>query len=276
VPDDVRLSHEDVRLNHEMEGSSAVATRRILITGLSGLIGGALQRHLAGTYPLCGLNRRPVPGVDCYLADLGDLDAIRPAFVGVETVVHLAAAAGDNHAPAEIMRTNVTGAYHVFEAARRAGVARVIFASSGATVAGWEREPPLSHVVAGEYDKLGPWTPLTHESPVRPAGLYGASKIWGEALGRHYADAYGMSVICLRIGRVKAEDRPSGPRDRSVWCSQRDVVRMIAACLEASATVRFDTFFVVSDNRWSYRDVGHARDLLGWTPLDSADTAYAP
>ena len=252
-----------------------MATRRVLITGLSGLIGGALRRHVEGTYTLRGLNRRPVPGADCHLADLGDLDAIRPAFAGVDTVVHLAAAAGDSHTPADIMRSNVTGAYNVFEAARLAGVARVIFASSGATVAGWERDPPLSHIVAGEYDKLGPWTPLTHESPLRPGGLYGASKIWGEALGRHYADAYGMSVICLRIGRVKAEDRPAGPRDRSVWCSQRDVVRAIAACIEAPATVRFDTFFVVSDNRWNYRDLEHARQVLGWAPVDRAEDHQA-
>lgn len=249
----------------------AVAHRRVLVTGLSGLIGGVLRKHVEGTYALRALNRRAVPGVDCHRADLADLAAIRPAFVGVDTVVHLAAAAGDNNAPADILRSNVTGAYNVFEAARLAGVARVIFASSGATVAGWEREAPLKHVVAGDYDKLGDWARLTHESPLRPGGLYGVSKIWGEALGRHYSDAYGMSVICLRIGRVKEEDRPTGPRERSVWCSQRDVVRMIVACIEAPVTLRFDTFFVVSDNRWSYRDLDHARAVLGWTPLDSAD-----
>lgn len=248
-----------------------MATRRVLITGLSGLIGGALRRHVEGTYTVRGLNRRPVPGVDCHLADLGDLEAIRPAFVGIDTVVHLAAAAGDNNAPADILRSNVTGAYNVFEAARLAGVARVVFASSGATVAGWEREAPLKHIVAGEYDRLGSWSKLTHESPLRPGGLYGASKIWGEALGRHYADTYGMSVICLRIGRVKEEDRPTGPRDLSVWCSQRDVVRMLVACIEAPASLRFDTFFVVSNNRWNYRDLEHARLVLGWEPVDSAD-----
>jgi nucleoside-diphosphate-sugar epimerase len=244
---------------------------RILVTGLSGLIGGALRPHLEGTYTLRALNRRPVPGVDCHLADLGDLDAIRPAFDGVDTVVHLAAAAGDNNAPADVIRANVVGAYNLFEAARLARVTRVIFASSGATVSGWEREPPLSDVVAGRYDRLGEWTRLTHESPVRPSGLYGASKVWGEALARHYADAHGLSVICLRIGRVKAEDRPTGPRDRSVWCSQRDIARMIVACIEAPATLRFDVFFVVSDNRWNYRDLEHARAVLGWTPLDRAE-----
>jgi nucleoside-diphosphate-sugar epimerase len=248
---------------------------RVLVTGLSGLIGSALRPHLEGTYVLRALNRRPVPGVDCHLADLGDLEAIRPAFEGVDTVVHLAAAAGDNNAPADIMRSNVVGAYNVFEAARLARVTRVIFASSGATVSGWEREPPLSDLVAGRYERLGEWTRLTHESPVRPSGLYGASKVWGEALGRHYADAHGLSVICLRIGRVKAEDRPTGPRDVSVWCSQRDIARMIVACIEAPPTLRFDIFFVVSDNRWNYRDLEHARAVLGWTPLDRAEAHRA-
>jgi nucleoside-diphosphate-sugar epimerase len=245
--------------------------RRVLVTGLSGLIGTALRREIEGKYALRALNRRPVPGVECHLADLGDLEAIKPAFAGVHTVVHLAAAAGDHNAPAEIMRSNVAGAYNIFEASRLAGVSRVIFASSGATVSGWEREPPLSHIVAGQYDQVGDWKPLTHESPLRPSGLYGASKVWGEALGRHYSDAYGMSVLCLRIGRVRAEDRPTTPREMSVWCSQRDVARMLATCIEAPASLRFDVFYVVSNNRWSYRDVEHARAVLGWTPVDRAE-----
>src|SRR5262245_35962850 len=127
--------------------------RRILVTGLSGLIGSAFRAHADGTYALRALNRRVVPGVETHRADLGDLDAIRPAFEGVETVVHLAAAAGDSQPVEAIMRSNVVGAFHVFEAARTAGVKRVIFASSGATISGWEREPPLSHLVAGRYDQ---------------------------------------------------------------------------------------------------------------------------
>jgi dTDP-4-dehydrorhamnose reductase len=169
------------------------------------------------------------------------------------------------------MRSNVTGTYNVFEAARLAGVSRVIFASSGATVSGWEKDPPWSHLVAGRYDEAKGWTRMTHESPMRPSGFYGASKIWGEALARHYADAYGMSMICVRIGRVLEGDRPASLRDFSVWCSQRDVVGMILRCLEAPASVGFDVFFATSDNRWSYRDLDHPRKVLGWTPLDRAE-----
>jgi nucleoside-diphosphate-sugar epimerase len=106
---------------------------------------------------------------------------------------------------------------------------------------------------------------------VRPAGLYGVSKVWGETLGRHYADAHGLSVLCVRIGHVTAEDRPRAPRDFSVWCSQRDIVRMLEACLRAPDTLRFDVFFAVSNNTWSYRDLDHARRVLGFEPLDAAE-----
>jgi uronate dehydrogenase len=244
---------------------------RVLVTGLSGLIGGAVRRHLAGIHELRALNRRPVPGVPGHQADIADLAAILPAFAGIDVVVHLAAVvAGD--APLEaVLPTNVVGTYNVFEAARRAGVPRVVYASSGATVSAWEREMPYRALVAGRYDEIGPWPPITHETPVRPAGIYGASKLWGEALARHYADAHGLSMICLRIGHVTAEDRPLTTRDFAVWCSQRDVARMIELAIAAPASLGFDVFFAVSDNRWGYRDLEHARRILGFVPLDRAE-----
>lgn len=79
-----------------------------------------------------------------------------------------------------------------------------------------------------------------------------------------------MSMICLRIGRVKGEDRPTTTRDAAVWCSQRDIARMIEACIEAPPSLRFDIFYVVSNLRHGYRDLEHARAVLGWTPVDRA------
>jgi nucleoside-diphosphate-sugar epimerase len=245
--------------------------RTVLVTGMSGLIGGALRRRLEGTYELSALNRRPIPGVKCHQADIADLAAIAPAFVGIDTVVHLAARTGSAEVFEEILGANVVGTYNVFEAARRAGVGRVVYASSGATVSAWERDPPWSALIAGRYDEAGAWTKMTHETPTRPSGLYGASKIWGEAIARHYADAHGLSAICVRIGRVKDEDRPRSIRDYTVWCSQRDVVRMIELCIAAPPSLRFDVFFAVSDNRWGYRDLEHARAILGFEPRDRAE-----
>ena len=242
----------------------------VLVTGMSGLIGSALRARLGNRYDLRALNRRAIPGVPCHQADIADLEAIGPALAGVETVVHLAAAVGNPRFD-EVLRVNVIGTYNVFEASRRAGVKRVVYASSGATVSAWEREPPYSLLAAGRYDDVSDWPIMTHETPVRPSGLYGCSKVWGEALARHYADAHGLSMICVRIGHVTAADRPVASRDFSVWCSQRDIAQMIERCVAAPPSVRFDVFYGVSRNRWGYRDLGHARAVVGYEPEDAAE-----
>ena len=149
---------------------------------MSGLIGGAVLRQLGAAYAFGALNRRAVAGVPCHQADIVELEAIQPAFAGVDAVVHLAANASMSAPFEDTLRANVVGTYNVFEAARRAGVKRVVFASSGATVSGYEREMPYRALVTGCGDEVGQWPMISHESPLRPSGLYGASKAWGEAL----------------------------------------------------------------------------------------------
>ncbi|MCZ6681033.1 MAG: NAD(P)-dependent oxidoreductase [Candidatus Poribacteria bacterium] len=247
--------------------------KKVLITGMSGLIGGIVGDHLEGKFVLSALNRRPVPEVECHQADIADLDAIQPAFEGVDVVVHLAAMSRGNATWEEVLNHNIIGTYNVFEASRRAGVKRIIYASSGATVSNWEREFPYNALTEGRYDAVPDTLPtLTHESPTRPSGLYGCSKICGEAFARHFADTYGISIICLRIGAVTRENRPTQPRHFSIWCSQRDIAQMVEKCIEAPEGVRFDIFFAVSNNKWSYRDISHAREVVGFEPQDAAET----
>jgi nucleoside-diphosphate-sugar epimerase len=248
--------------------------RRVLVTGMSGLIGSVVRGRLEGRWTLRALNRRPVAGVETHQADIGDLDAIAPAFRDVDAVVHLAAnVAGSEGTPGwdAVLRDNVVGTYNVFEAARRAAVKRVVYASSGATVSRIEGDAPYAALAAGRYDEVAEWPMLTHESPMRPNGLYGCSKVWGEALARHFADTTGMSMICLRIGHVSAGDRPVKPREFSVWCSRRDIAQAIERALAAPDTLRFDVFFITSENKWSYRDIEHARAVLGYVPEDRAE-----
>ena len=247
--------------------------RTVLVTGMRGLMGNAILRHLGGKYSFAALNRGRVDGVKSYRADIKNLDAILPAFKGVETVVHLAGVFRGKPAWKDYLETNIMGTYNVFEASRISGVQRIIFASSGATVGGWERESPYDSIVEGKYESVPhEWPKLTHLTPTRPSGVYGATKIWGEALGRAYSDLYGISVICLRFGAVNSEDRPVEPRHFAVWCSQGDVARMVERCIEASPALKYDIFYVSSRNKWCFRDLEHAKEVVGFVPEDSADT----
>ncbi|MCI0438355.1 MAG: NAD(P)-dependent oxidoreductase [Chloroflexi bacterium] len=246
--------------------------KKVLITGMSGLIGGLLRRRLesVGGYELTALNRRPLEGVRCFQADIADLEAIKPAFQGQDVVVHLAAYLGGQDFEGQL-RGNVVGAYNVYEAARQAGVKRVVFASSGNAIRGFELVPPYSHIAAGEYDKVPPDFPkITHEM-VRPSEIYGAAKVWGEALGRHFSDAHGLSALCVRIGSVSRQNRPRSTREFAIYLSHDDVASFLHSCIEAPDDLKYDIFMATSNNRWSYRDLSHAKDVLGWEPKDSAD-----
>ena len=248
----------------------------VLITGMSGLIGGLLRRRLeeAGGYDLSALNRRPVEGVKCLQADISDLDAIRPAFDGVEVVVHMAASLDTNDWESQLS-ANVIGTYNVLEAARLAGVKRVVLASSGSTIRGFELVEPYSSMVSGQYDGDPADIPkITHEH-FRPEAIYGATKVWGEAIGRHFSDAYGLSVLCVRIGVVTAEDRPTDARSAAVYLSNRDVAQILQLCIDAPEDLMFDVFMATSNNKWGYRDLAHARQVLGYEPMDSAEERMA-
>ena len=249
-----------------------MTAKNILITGMSGLIGQVVRKQLEPKYNLTALNGSPLEGVKCHQADIADLAAIEPAFEGQDVVVHLAARVATGASWADLLPANVVGTHNVFEAARRAGVKRIVFASSGATISGCERDDPYRSIAKGDYHNVPhSWPNFTHKSTVRPSGLYGCTKVWGEALARYYSDAHGISVICLRIGAVNRDDRPLLPRHFSVWCSQRDIAQMVERCVEAPEGVKFDTFYVVSKNKWGYRDLSHARDVVGYEPQDAAE-----
>jgi nucleoside-diphosphate-sugar epimerase len=246
--------------------------KKILITGMGGLIGGLVRQRLQDRHEVSGLDRAPAAGAPCHLADIADLEGILPAFADKDVVVHSAAIVKADASWEEVLRNNIVGTYHVFEAARRAGVKRIVYVSSGDTITGWAREMPYRAMIEGRYDEVPErWDPLTHLSPLRPSKLYGCSKAWGEILARHFSDSYDLSILCVRSGVVNREDRPLQPRHFSVWCSQRDIAQMIERCVEAPQHLKFDIFFALSRNKWSYRDSDHAREVVGFEPQDAAE-----
>lgn len=245
--------------------------KRILITGMSGLIGGLAARALSEKHEIHGIGRTPVTGFPYTVADIGDFDEMRPAFDGIDTVIHMAGSRGDQHFDVHY-RANIIGTYNVLEASRQAGARRVIMASSGAVIAGYEKDDPYRSLVRAEPGcrPPEPVQPITVTDPVRPTSLYTVSKMWLEHVGRVYAESHGLSVICIRVGKVEIEDVPLNARNASVWCSHRDIVQMIERCVEAPDDVRYEVVFAVSDNPTSYRDWRHAHDALGFTPQESS------
>lgn len=246
---------------------------KVLVTGLSGFIGSILRLELEKNYDVSALNRSPVNGIATTQADITDTEAIRPAFKDIDIVIHLAAKAGDRHSWPELHTANIVGTYNVLKLARDSGCRRFVFASSGATVTGYESVEPYRSIVRGDYANVSEnYVRIDHKDPVWSSGLYGSTKIWGEAICRNFADSSDMKVFCVRIGYVNREDRPHKTRDWATWCSQRDVVNALKACATLKDPPNFSTFFVTSNNKWGYRDLTHTYDTIGFTPVDSAET----
>ena len=244
----------------------------VLITGMNGLIGGILRNRLEseGGYNLTALQRSKLAGAKYFQGDIANINSIRPAFVGQDVVVHLAAHLGDTEWEGHL-QSNIIGTYNVFEAARLEGVKRVVFASSGRAASGFERMKPYSDLISGNYSEVPDDFQKITGQMVRPEGLYGAVKAWGEGLACHFSDAYNMSMICVRIGLVKPIDRPTDTRSKSVHVSHRDIGRFFQKCIDAPKNIKYEILFATSKNKWSYRNITDAKNLIGFEPLDSAD-----
>jgi dTDP-4-dehydrorhamnose reductase len=195
----------------------------------------------------------------------------------MDVVVHMAAKADESAPWEQILHCNVEGAYNVFEASRQAGVGRVVSASSVMVSWGYQLDEPYKAIKEGRFQDVPDEIPIvTHRDPVRPTEPYSASKVWGEALARVYADVHHLSCICLRIGWVNAQDRPWDPALVPVWSSQRDIVQLVERSINAPRALRFDIFYGVSDNRYRWVDIQHAREALGYVPQDRGEDHVEP
>jgi uronate dehydrogenase len=173
------------------------------------------------------------------------------AVEGMDAVVHLGAV--PDEAPFdEIAGPNLHGAFHVFDACRRLGARRIVFASS-------------NHAT-GMYP-VG--EPLTENHPPRPDGLYGASKVWGEALGRMYVDRFGLEFVGLRIGTFDA--KPPNRRALATWLSHDDAVRLVDAALTAR-DVGWTVVYGASNNTRRWWPLDDAARRIGFEPRDDAET----
>jgi NAD+ dependent glucose-6-phosphate dehydrogenase len=237
---------------------------KVAITGANGEIGRIIAPFLSAEHDVrlgvweLAPERPPVsfgnPRLDVRRLDVRDAENVRLFVDGADAVVHLA---GERETSADWDRLagpNIAGTYNVFEACRERSVSKVVFASSNHVTGGYE----LS-------DQQG----LNGSEPVRPDSLYGVTKAFGEALGRFMSDAYGTSVICLRIGWVLPEPLDV-PEATWMWLSPRDLCSLISSSLRAD--VSFGIYYGTSRNTRRVWDIGPAMKDLGYAPVDDSET----
>lgn len=244
----------------------------VLVTGAAGTIGSILYEALADEFAVLGLDAVRGPGVD-HVADMTKPRRVERAFEGVSAVVDLAADASVSASWESVRANNIPATVTALEAARKAGVRRVVFASSNHVVGMYERDEPYASIVAGSYEGLDPAVlpRLGSDVPIRPDGPYGVGKAFGEASGRYYAEEFGLSVICLRIGTVNRSGRPESARHFSTLLTHGDLVRLVRCCLAAPPSLRFGVFYGVSANTWRIWDIEDARAAIGYVPEDDAE-----
>jgi uronate dehydrogenase len=229
---------------------------RVLVTGAAGSIGRALVAGLPEHgHTVRGLDRVSLPDdltdVDHTVGDLRDEAVLDAALAGVDGVVHLAAIPSET-SYAESVDSHVTGTYAVLEAMRRAGVRRMVYASSNHAVGFTPR--PLGGGLLGV------------DIPARPDSYYGMAKVAAEGLCSLYADRYGVEAVSLRIGSFL--ERPTTRRHLATWLSPGDAVRLASAALTAPG-VRHAVVWGISANTASWWDPEPGR-RLGYVAQDDA------
>ena len=226
--------------------------RRVLVTGSAGRIGRASVRALvAAGHAVTGLDRVPTPGLPADQSLLGDIaspQVLAAAVAGVDCVVHLAACPDDARFPrgappddgdnflSDLLPANVVGPYLLLEAVRRAGVKRVVLASSGQVIDG--------HLEANNV-------PVTATSALRPRYLYACTKVFLEAVGQVYAVNHGLEVVAVRYGWCPRDpgqvaEIAADPQSQDVFLSPGDAGRFAVAAVGAESLPGFRAVYAAS------------------------------
>lgn len=227
---------------------------RILMTGAAGRLGREMRPRLKANCTYLRLSDRLAvgeaqAGEEIMLADLADASAVDAMVHGANAIVHFGGVATEGPF-APILAANIVGIVNLYEAARRHGVRRIVFASSN-HVTGYYRQSQTIGVDCAH----------------RPDGYYGLSKAFGEDVARFHFDRHGIETACIRIGSSFPE--PVDRRMLATWLSYDDLYRLITACL-TTPVLGWSVIYGMSNNAVSWWDNTGARHI-GYVPQDSAD-----
>ncbi|RLU05743.1 NAD-dependent dehydratase [Pseudomonas prosekii] len=228
---------------------------RLLLTGAAGGLGKVLRETLRPYAKVIRLSdivdMSPASDAseEVVTCDLADKQAVHQLVEGVDAILHFGGVSTE-HAFEEILGANICGVFHIYEAARRHGVKRVIFASSNHVIGFYKQDEVIDA-----------------HSPRRPDSYYGLSKSYGEDVASFYFDRYGIETVSIRIGSSFPE--PQNRRMMSTWLSFGDLTQLLERALYAP-NVGHTIVYGVSDNKNVWWDNRLAAGL-GYVPQDSSE-----
>lgn len=228
--------------------------KRLLITGAAGGVGRVMREKLKPMAEILRLSDIADLGTaaaheELMPCDLGDEAAVLKLVEGCDAILHLGGVSTEQSFE-KILNGNLRGVYNLYEAARAHGMPRIIFASSNHTV-GFHRQDSR----------------LTVETPMKPDGLYGVSKCFGEAMASMYHSKFGQETAIVRIGSCFPE--PTNHRMLSTWMSYDDFADLVARCF-AAPMLGCPIIWGVSNNDRGWWD-NTAAGFLGWRPQDNSE-----
>jgi len=264
-----------------MAGNRKTITR-VGITGAAGNIGKTLTEGLADKYDLTLFYHHLEVKQDyrqkfkTVKADLSQAQDVKGIFEGLDVIIHLAAASSHASPWESTLINNIITTYNVFEEARRAGVGRIVFASTNHVQHGQSMAETIIsvspfYVRRRGYMRLG--------DPPAPDSYYGVSKLFGENLGWYYWRVYGIQFVALRIGSTSQQDDPSirrGPDGenyaRAMFLSKRDCVKAFERALQVDTD--YLIAYAISDNDRRVFDMKETMEKLGYNPQDNAEDYF--
>ncbi|MBT2732064.1 NAD(P)-dependent oxidoreductase [Carnobacterium sp. ISL-102] len=241
---------------------------KILITGAAGRIGRVLTTHLKKEHQLTLVDiafsdsdKELVKGTVTKKLDLSVLENWKDLLNEIEYVIHLA---GDPSPEAKFYDSLLDLNYKIphnlyLEASKNNFIKRIIFASSIHAVDAYPQNVQVATT-----------------DPVRPADLYGVSKVYLEGLASHYAFTTGLESIGIRIGAFRDDDIPAkdDPGAMSDYLSSRDMCHLVDCCLRATLKQPFLLVNGVSNNTFPRLDIDQARVDIGYQPKDDGFKMY--
>jgi nucleoside-diphosphate-sugar epimerase len=237
--------------------------KKVGITGSAGNIGSTLQKGLCEKYSLSLYDVRdtkPLCKAPFTKVDFAQRSQLNGIFNGLDALIHLAGNPHPDAPRSQTYKNNFEATSYIFEEARKAGVKRIVYASSN-----FYHEAAISQILQGASRGR-----ITLDMAPSPISLYGESKVYGESLGRHLA-YLGMQFVALRIGWTIPQDNPAvygGDYMRAVFCSKRDLVQAFDKALEIETT--FLAAFATSNNTNNVFDLTETKKTLGFNPQDNS------